>query len=66
LIERRDRELARAFDAPRRSQVISQLALIFSLGLLTPEELSRFTPATRDRIIAVAEIFQQPRRRGRR
>jgi hypothetical protein len=66
LIERRDRELARAFDAPRRSQAMSQLALISSLGLLTPEELSRFTPATRDSIITVAEIFQQPRQRGRR
>jgi 2-phospho-L-lactate guanylyltransferase (CobY/MobA/RfbA family) len=65
LIEERDRQLARAFDAPRRSQAISQLALISSLGLLTPEELSRFTSATRDSIIAVAEIFQQPRRRGR-
>ena len=67
LLQRRDRELARAFDAPRRSQATSQLALISSLALLTPEELSRFTPATRDSIIAVAAIFQQPRRRrGRR
>ena len=66
LVERRDRELAQAFDAPRRSQAISQLALISSLGLLTPEELSRFSPATRDSIVAVADIFQQPHRRSRR
>ena len=66
VIQRRDRELARAFDAPRRSQALLQLATIWSLGLLTQEELSRFSPATRDSTVAVAEILQSPRRRHRR
>jgi hypothetical protein len=63
LLERRDRELARAFDAPRRSQMIAQLGAISVLGLLEPSELRRFTPATRDAVAAMAEIIGSPRRR---
>jgi len=66
VIQRRDRELARAFDAPRRSQATMQLAVISSLELVTQEELSRLTPATRDSVIGVAEIFERPHRRGHR
>jgi hypothetical protein len=66
VIQRRDRELARAFDAPRRSQATMQLAVISSLELVTQEEISRLTPATRDSVIGVAEIFQRPHRRSRR
>lgn len=66
LIEERDRELSRAFDAPRRSQAMMQLALISSLGLLTPEELSRFFPATRESIDVTAAYLRAPRWRERR
>lgn len=48
LLERRDRELADAFDAPRRSQAMVQLARMNSLRLLEPEELARFTTSTRE------------------
>lgn len=54
LIEQRDRELARAFDAPRRSQAILQIAFIASYGLLKPEELERLTPSTRDAITSLS------------
>ena len=48
LLERRDRELADAFNAPRRSQAVVQLARMESLRLLEPEELARFTTSTRE------------------
>ena len=51
--ERND-ELARAFDDPRRSQVLWQLAAIYVHGLLMPDELARFTPQTRERIHLLA------------
>lgn len=47
--ERND-ELAKAFDDPRRSQMLWQLAAICAYGLLTPDELARFTPHTRERV----------------
>lgn len=53
-IEQQDRDLGRAFDTPRRSQAILQLALIASHGLLKAEELERLTPSTRDAITLLA------------
>lgn len=48
LIERRDRELGEAFNNPRRSTAMMQLAAIHSRGLLEPEEVSRFSASTRE------------------
>jgi hypothetical protein len=50
LLERRDDELARAFNGPSRSSAIFQLAAIHSHGLLTQQELERFGPETRERL----------------
>ena len=50
LLRKRDDQLARAFDDPRRSQMVIQLANMYALDLLAPEELERFTPETRARI----------------
>ena len=50
LIERRDDELAHTFNDMRRSTAIFQLATICSHGLLTPDEMLRFTPGTREAI----------------
>ena len=61
-IEQKDRELGRAFDAPRRSQALTQLAVISSLGLIEPEELMRFREETRNTVAALAEVM---RPRGR-
>jgi hypothetical protein len=44
LTRRRDREIADAFNDPRRSRAYIQLLYILSLDLLTEEELSRFGP----------------------
>jgi hypothetical protein len=47
LMERRDKELADAFNNPRRSTALLQLARLQGLGLLTDEEFARFSPETR-------------------
>jgi mannitol-1-phosphate/altronate dehydrogenase len=45
-LQRRDKELAQAFDTPRRSAAWQQLALIRSRGLLTDEEFASFSAET--------------------
>jgi hypothetical protein len=55
LLQKRDEELANAFNNPRRSAMIAQLAAIHAYGLLEPEELARFTPVTRDTIESLAK-----------
>ena len=47
LIERRDKELADAFDDMRRSTALRQLACLRSRGLVTDEEFAGFSPETR-------------------
>src|SRR5258708_35064984 len=47
LIERRDRDMSRAFDELRRSTALTQLAIIYSYGVVTEDEIMRFTPETR-------------------
>src|SRR6266487_3312155 len=54
LLRDKDRELATLFDNPRRSSALGQLSMIASAGLLTEEELSRFSPETRNSISAFA------------
>lgn len=54
VLQRRDRELANAFDAPRRSRALMQLIAITSHRLLEPEELMRFSPQTRQFIASWA------------
>jgi hypothetical protein len=46
LLQRRDKELAEAFDDLPRSTAWRQLAAIRSRGLLTDEEFGRFSPET--------------------
>jgi hypothetical protein len=46
VIERRDKEIAQAFNDIRRSTALTQLTAIQSHGLLTKEEFLRFTPET--------------------
>jgi hypothetical protein len=47
--------MVRAFDDPRRSQMVLQLATIYALDLLVPEEVARFTPETRTRIEVITK-----------
>jgi hypothetical protein len=48
LIRRCDREIADAFNDPRRSTAFPQLLAIQSHKLLTEEELGRFSPDVRE------------------
>ena len=47
LLQRRDEELADAFNNPRRSTALAQLARIRAEGLLTEEEFAGFSPEIR-------------------
>jgi hypothetical protein len=46
----RDQEMAEAFNNPRRSQMLWQLASIITLELLEVDELSRFSSTTREKV----------------
>jgi hypothetical protein len=47
---RRDKELGQAFDGLRWSKAFYQLASMKGLGLLTEEELSRFSQQTQEAV----------------
>jgi len=51
LIQQRDKDLSGAFDDLRRSTASLQIGIIYSLGVITEEELTRFTPETRARVL---------------
>jgi hypothetical protein len=57
LIMRRDKELAAAFNTPRRSAAFQQLASIQAHGLLSEEEMSSFSSETRATVRNLLEIF---------
>ncbi len=57
LLRDRDEMLARAFDAPRRSQMLQQLATMHALDLLEADDLAHFAPDIQERIAAIAELF---------
>ena len=57
LLQTRDDELAHAFNDPRRSRMIIQLAAIHAYGLLEPNELERFAERTRATIESLAKEF---------
>ena len=59
LLRERDEQMARAFDDPRRSQMVIQLATIYALDLLVPEEVARFTPETRTRIEFITKEWER-------
>ncbi len=56
LIQQRNEEMAEAFDNPRRSTAIIQLASIVSHGWLTEEEFLRFGEETRDAAESLRDI----------
>jgi hypothetical protein len=58
LVQDRRREMAHAFDDMRRSRAIERIVCIYSLGLLTKEELDLFSPGTRDAVRGLVELFQ--------
>jgi hypothetical protein len=50
IVERRDRDVARLFNDPRRSHALTMLTGIRSEGLLTDDEFSALSPETRNAI----------------
>ena len=58
LMRNRDREMASAFNDPRRSNAFILLANIKELGLLTEDELMQFSPETRDAIEAIVSMWR--------
>jgi hypothetical protein len=50
LMQRRDREIARTFNDPRRSRALQQLSAMHALGLLEVGELNAFTEETREAV----------------
>ena len=56
LMQSRDREIASAFNDPRRSNAFILLANIKELGLLTEEELMQFSPEARDAIEMIVSM----------
>ena len=50
LLQKHDKQLADAFNNPRRSDAFPQLTLMFSLGLVDAQELQKFTPDTQNMI----------------
>ncbi len=50
LLHNRDKQLADAFNDPRRSTAFSQLLHMRYQGLLTDEEFARFSPETRAKV----------------
>jgi hypothetical protein len=53
LIEKRDRQIANAFNDFRRSTAFLQFGLIYSYGLVRDEELKRFSPEFQEGIKAL-------------
>ena len=58
LLRRRDEELADAFNNPRRSTALVQLARIRAEGLLTEEEFAGFSPQTRASVQLFVEMWR--------
>jgi hypothetical protein len=53
IIERRDKEIADAFNDPRRSTALRQLVYIYSLGLLTEVELNGFS----ETVVTIVKMY---------
>jgi hypothetical protein len=51
LIDRKDRELGKAFNDMRRSTAVIQIRIIRAPGVITDNELARFSDSTRNFIV---------------
>jgi hypothetical protein len=56
LLEKRDEEMAHAFDDIRRSTAIMQLGIMRRMGLLTDEDMSLFSEPTQARVRTIASL----------
>ncbi|HEY8519281.1 MAG TPA: peptide ABC transporter substrate-binding protein [Gammaproteobacteria bacterium] len=55
LVRARDKQSGLAFDDPRRSRAISQLAIMLEYGLVTDAELRRFSAETQAAVRRIVE-----------
>ena len=55
LLRERDPDVSRAFDDPRRSRMLWQLAAIHRLGLFESIEFERLHPETREAVESLSE-----------
>ena len=51
-------EVRHAFDDPRRSRLVFQLAVISRLGLLSADEFKRFSAPLRARVQALGDVHE--------
>jgi hypothetical protein len=58
LLRQRDDELADAFNGPRRSTAVLQLARVRFQELLSEEEFARFSPETRAHVQSLLEFWR--------
>lgn len=58
LIERRDRQLARAFDDFRRSTALQQLGIMRGAGLLQDDDLAQFSEETQQVVETLASYYK--------
>ncbi|MBL9167466.1 MAG: hypothetical protein JNN07_06965 [Verrucomicrobiales bacterium] len=56
LFEERDHDIARAFNDLRRSTALMQLGILDVMGLVTPQELERFSPEVRESLALLARF----------
>jgi hypothetical protein len=59
LIHDRDAEIAEAFNDQRRSTAVCQLAVMHNLGLLSAEELARFSSETQASVKIWSEMYRK-------
>jgi hypothetical protein len=55
----RNTDMADAFDNPRRSRMLWQLAAIHAEDLLEADEFAQFTPSTRETVQFLSKEFKQ-------
>lgn len=58
-MELQDRDLGAAFNDLKRSTALWKLARIYSLGLLTEEELGAFSEETRERVVSLLSLSRR-------
>ncbi len=58
VVNERDTSLAAAFNDLRRSTAIQRLASMMALGVVTDEELSHFSQATRGSATTIADLLR--------
>jgi hypothetical protein len=65
-LQKRDDEIADAFNDFRRSTAVRQLAIMHSRDQLTNEEFARFSVELQESIKALSVLFRPEKRSGRR